>query len=518
MIKETFYCDSSRDIFKKKTEKGLFLEITDTMITGKGNIYLENRRNEYIGDINYKISTITRFEKTADNKGETLVIYVRSSSLYGVEKVQIRLPGLKDINKACKLLTELMEKNKDSVNSVTASMVIPSPIQSTEIRRDKPAAPAATPAPAAPAAKPVTPAPAASTPASTAAAIASTPRAAVIGDPATGAATTPMTTEEYQKKLARLETIYQTGIMTEKEYRQSKAEYISGLRGIEQFFNKVKVNLQYSEIGFLSEAEFTSFKKSTVDECTKIEGVASDTLKQNLSKLYVLNICEILTNEEYGKICTDIVKSVQYSSTDAEASVVEKIQKWPVLKECEIITEAQFNQFVAKVTEDIDIKPEDSITVLERKLKRFTTVGETFILAGNEFSSKKQALISSMTTVDYSSDAKLKTQLERIMALRRFDWLSETEYSRKKAEILNTISGNSDIVEKMMLYGLLTDISFISKDEYNNFKNGVIDGIFKNFGDINELQTKAQALMSLKNAGVITEAEFTDYKQRLLSI
>ena len=96
----------------------------------------------------------------------------------------------------------------------------------------------------------------ASLPASTAAAIASTPRAAVIGDPTTGAATAPVTTEEYQKKLARLETIYQTGIMTEKEYRQSKAEYISGLRGIDAFFNKVKVNLQYSEIGFLSEAEF----------------------------------------------------------------------------------------------------------------------------------------------------------------------------------------------------------------------------------------------------------------------
>lgn len=482
MAKETFYCESSRQLFGKKNEKGLYLEISDTMITGKGIIYLENRRNEYIGDINYEIKTITRFEQTVYDKADTFIIYIRSSSLYGVEKVQIRLPGLKDSDRAAKMLTELMEKNKDVVNSVTTSMVIPEPIQSTEFR----------------------------------------PRPEVKEEETSkelnNTNTHVLTPEEYQKKLARLETIYQTGIMTEKEYRTSKAEYISAMRGINSFFSKVKVNLQYSEIGFLSETEFTEFKRSTVEECSNLHGVSGDVLKQNLSKLLILNICEILTDAEYEKICADIVRSVQYVTMDSEEAVIEKIEKWPILKECEIITETQYEQFIRIVADDTKIKLGDSIPVLEHKLRRLTTLSKTFIFTAEEFARKKQEFIADMTVLDFSSDVKLKGQLERIMALKRFDWLSDVEYESKKNEVLRTIEDKSDVVEQMKLYGLLADVSFISKEDYGSYKGKVIDGIFQHYSDISELQAKAQSLMSLKNAGVITEAEFTDFKKRLLNI
>ena len=507
MGNEIFHCDYGQGLFKKKVEKGLYLEVSNTMITGKGIIYLENSRNEYTGDINYDIKSITKVEQTVYQGMDTFVIYVRTSSLYGVEKVQVRLPGMRDASRATVLLRELMETNKDVINSATKSMSIPEPIQKAEFTPPPSANP--NPAPAAPTASAVPPAPSAAAPVT-----------APVQEPAPAPAHTPAVSsiEEYQKKLAKLETIYQTGIITEKEYKTSKAEYISSLNGLDAFFSKVKVNLQYSEIGFLSETEFSDFKKATIAECSNLSGVSNDTLKQNLKKLLILNLCEILSDDEYENICTDITRAVQYITSDAEDVIIEKIEKWPILKECEIITEAQYDQFIKIVADDTKIKLGDSIPVLEHKLLRLTTLSKTFIFTDEEFAIKKQEFVADMTALDYSSESKLKGQIERIMTLKRCDWITDSEYQAKKNEILHTIDENKDIVAKMQLYGLLTDISFITKDEYNSFKNKVIDDIFQQYSDISELQKKAQSLMSLKEASIISEAEFTDYKKRLLTL
>lgn len=522
MGNEVFHCETPQGLFKKKIEKGLYLEVSNTMITGKGIIYLENSRNEYTGDINYDIKTITKVEQTSYQGLDTFVIYIRTSSLYGVEKVQVRLPGMRDASRATVLLRELMESNKDTVNSVTKSMSIPEPIQKAEFSQlpGMPPTPEPTPAPTL---KPYDPTAAAApktapaeTPVPT---ITPTPAATPApAAPAKETVTPVKSVEEYQKKLAKLETIYQTGIITEKEYKTSKAEYISSLNGLDSFFSKVKVNLQYSEIGFLSDAEFSDFKRSTIEECSDLHGISNDILKQNLKKLQVLNLCEILSDEEYEKICMDITKAVQYVTIDPEEIVIEKIEKWPILKECEIITESQYDQFIKIVADDTKIKMGDSIPMLEHKLLRLTTLSKTFIFTPEEFASKKQEFVADMTALDYTSESKLKGQLERIMTLKRCDWITDSEYQAKKKEILNTIDGNKDIVNKMQLYGLLASISYITDAEYGNFKTKVIDGIFQQYSDISELQKKAQSLMSLKEAGIITEAEFADFKKKLLTL
>ena len=85
-------------------------------------------------------------------------------------------------------------------------------------------------------------------------------------------------------------------------------------------------------------------------------------------------------------------------------------------------------------------------------------------------------------------------------------------------EILRTIDSDSDVVKKMQLYGLLVDVNFITPGDYDAFKQGVLDKIFSSYSDISELQKRAQTLMSLNKAGVITDDEFGDFKKKLLSM
>jgi len=227
MGNEVFHCETPQGLFKKKIEKGLYLEVSSTMITGKGIIYLENSRNEYTGDINYDIKTITKVEQTTYQGLETFVIYIRTSSLYGVEKVQVRLPGMRDASRATVLLRELMESNKDVVNSVTKSMSIPEPIQKAEFSQLPGMPPTPEPTPAPPKLKPYDPTAEAQKAAPAATPVPSiTPAPAATPAPATPSMTAcslcqqaqsslrPRVWVIWQKRLSPAEKIFSTASMT----------------------------------------------------------------------------------------------------------------------------------------------------------------------------------------------------------------------------------------------------------------------------------------------------------------
>ena len=271
-------------------------------------------------------------------------------------------------------------------------------------------------------------------------------------------------------------------------------------------------------IGFLSDQEFADFKRTTIAECSELSGVSDEVFKQNLKKLLVLNLSEILSDAEYAKICDDITQSVQYLSDDSEDVVVEKIQKWPILKECEILTPEQYDQLIKIVADDTRIKMGDTIPALEHKLTRLTTLSRTFIFTPEDFAQKKQEFVADMANLDYSSEAKLRGQIERLMTLRRCGWMDANEYQDKRKEVVQTVDSDPDVVHKMQLYALLRDITFISDADYETYKQRVIEKIFLQYSDISELQKKAQTLMSLKEAGVISETEFNDFKKKLLAL
>ena len=111
MANGVFQCDVNRGFLRKidGNEKSLYLEISDEKITGKGIIYLESSQREYSGDIsNYEIKSIKKIEKSVYEGMDALVIYVRVSSLYGAQKLQVRLPGLRNINEAMDMLNEMI--------------------------------------------------------------------------------------------------------------------------------------------------------------------------------------------------------------------------------------------------------------------------------------------------------------------------------------------------------------------------------------------------------------------------
>ena len=515
MANNVFQCDVNRGFLRKidGNEKALYLEISDTMITGKGIIYLESSQREYSGDINYEIKSIKKAERSVYEGLDALIIYVRVASLYGAQKLQVRLPGLRDLSVALNMINDLIDASNPG--AVTASAPTPAPAAPAPATTPAPAAPTpVAPTPVAPAAPtPVAPTPVAPTP------IAPTPIAPtpVVPTP-TAAPASVISVEEYKKKLEKLEAIYQTGMITEKEYKSTKAEYISVLNGLDAFYNKVKVNLQYSEVGFLSAAEFAEFKKSTIEECSDLVTASNDVLRQNLKKLLILYLFEILSDEEYENICSNITRSVQYSSSDTEEMTVDKINKWPILKDCEIISEAQYEQFIKLVSDDTKIRMNESLPVLEHKLMRLTTISNTFLFTPEEFAAKKQELVTEMTTLDYSSEAKIKSQIACIVTLRKCEWISDLEYQAKKNEICSSIEADEDIVNRLQQLNMLTTISFLTPEEYKGYEQKVIDDIFQPYSDISELQKKAQNLMKLKDASIITEEEFNGYKKKLLSL
>ena len=509
-----FQCVFGRGFLKKieGNEKTLYLEVTKNAIRGKAIVYPENTGNAYLSDINYEIGAITKIEKMIFQGLVTFVISVRTNTLYGREKYQLRFPGMKDIDRASSMLRNLLEANQEGgaasrpVNAPTPSpkaVVPPDPeparayVATAPAAKEPEQAPVQTQAPTqTPVQEPV-----------------QEPKAAAVQDkPA------DLSLEERKKQLEKLEAIYQTGMISEEEYKTSKAEYISSENGLDEFYNKIKVNLQYSEIGFLSEKEFEDFKNEVIDEASRFANLPNDIYRQNLKKLLLLNLCEILSNDEYGMICDDIVSAVQYESDDPEVLVVQKIERWPILKECEILSPAQYDHFLKIVAEDTKIKMGESISVLEHKLMRLTTLSKTFIFTPEEFDKKKREFIADMTEVDYSSEAKLKGQIERLMVLRRCEWLNESEFQAKKNEVLKTIEDNHDPVQKMQLFKSLTEVTFITQDDYDNFKKGVIDDVFSNYGDIDELRKRAQILMGLKEADIVTDAEFSDFKKKLLAL
>lgn len=520
MADVVFQCDVNRGFLRKidGNEKSLYLEISDSKITGKGIIYLESSQREYSGDINYEIKEIRKVEKSVYEGLDALIIYVRVASLYGAQKIQVRLPGLRDLPKAMDMLNQYLG-TPAAAAPVSAPTPAPAPAPA-------PAAPtpAPTPMPAAPAPAAPSPMPAAPTPAAPVMPAAPFPAPAPAPAPMPAApapAPTPasvISVEEYKKKLEKLEAIYQTGMITEKEYKSSKAEYISVLNGLDAFFNKVKVNLQYNEVGFLSAAEFEEFKKSTIEECSDLTSVSNEVMRQNLKKILILYLFEIITQDEYDKLCSTITSSVQYVSSDTEEMTIEKISKWPILKDCEIISEAQYEQFIKLVSDDTKIRMNESLPVLEHKLTRLNTLSHTFLFTPEEFAAKKQELVSEMTALDYSSEAKLRSQIACIVTLKKCAWIDDMEYQTKKNEIVSAVEANDDIVARLQMFRMLTNINFLTEDEYKGFEKAVIDDIFRSYSDISELQKKAQNLMKLKDAAIISEEDFNTYKKRLLSL
>ena len=64
---------------------------------------------------------------------------------------------------------------------------------------------------------------------------------------------------------------------------------------------------------------------------------------------------------------------------------------------------------------------------------------------------------------------------------------------------------------------LLPKLGLITEADYENWKQRSLAEILAPCTDMSEFKSKANNLMELQNAGVITEKEFMDYKMKLMS-
>ena len=64
---------------------------------------------------------------------------------------------------------------------------------------------------------------------------------------------------------------------------------------------------------------------------------------------------------------------------------------------------------------------------------------------------------------------------------------------------------------------MLSRIGFISEKDYMSWRQRCIDEVLSPCADMIEFKGKANNLMELQKAGVITENEFIEFKSKLMS-
>ena len=112
---------------------------------------------------------------------------------------------------------------------------------------------------------------------------------------------------------------------------------------------------------------------------------------------------------------------------------------------------------------------------------------------------------------------ELTTLIQRMMTLRDCEWLSQTEFYTRKTDLLRKIDSIADYGKKLQARMLLPKLGLITDADYENWKQRSLAEILAPCTDMSEFKSKANNLMELQNAGVITEKEFMDYKMKLMS-
>ena len=546
---EVFQCNwgsSLKSLFSAKSQEKLYLQINDpnpadgVKITGKGYICNEEGKNEYISTFDYPANDIRDVKKGEFQGTEALVLITKLQTLYGAKKTQTILPGIKDIDRAIDTLKRIAseagagkeEKKEPAPAKKEAPKPAPAP---TPVAKPAPApapAPAPTPAPAAPAPAPA-PAPTAPAPAPVPAPAAPVapaqpepqltpqfnpaPAPAPAAPAAPAKAEKPKDAESYEKKLKKLDILHESGMCTDDEYKEKKLKLLCDEKGLGTFYDKIQKIFVLKKSGMLSDVEFEANKNQIVDECFDTSVKDLTVFADNMTKLPVILMSELITEEEFAAKKAKIIDSVKYNPMDSNDVFCLKLQKLPILRDAEMIPGKEVESDIRELKAILDPKATDSVDAIDMKLAKWPAMVKAGIVSDLEYKEKQNKLINEVMAMPFSDEASFKNKSERIMKMKEKGWLTEMDFHGKKVEVLKDVNNITDYILRTKLYMVAKTTGLITGEDYEAKKAELIKEVFAPYADMDEFQAKVNMLMKLNEAQIISDEEYSGYKNKLMS-
>ena len=559
MAVEVYQCNwgsSLKSFLSAKSQEKLFLQIDDTKpdgvkVSGKGYICNEDGKNEYVSQYDYPAKDIRDVKKGEFQGADALILITKLQTLYGAKKTQTILPGLKDMNKAIDRLMEVSKAAGGMSNDAQAAAA--KPASGTPAPAPKPAAggahapapkPAATAKPAAPAPAPApAPRPAAAAPAP---APAPAPAQAA-ADPAAAAAPavppvpayTPSRTaaaaalnsaaargtiqakqkpEDYAAKRQKLEILHESGMIDEAEYKDKTLKLICEERGMADYYSKISRVISAHEAGVTSDAEYETDRNKLVGEAFDPNVRDLAVFKENAAKLPIIQISGIVSPAEFESGKRTLLDSVTYDPMDSNETFQLKLQKLPILIDAEMLEKSEYDSDIAELKSILDPSISDELEILEMKLSRWPAMVAAGAASTEEYKQKQSTFISQVMGLPADSEAALQAKIERVVMLRDKTWLSDMDFHGKKLEILKSIIEIGDVVQRMKLLMVARDCKLSTDEEFETKKQEVIRDIFAPYKDMDEFKVKANMLKHISEAGIISQEEYDNYKEKLMGI
>ena len=535
----TFNCYESTSLFgrRNKNAEVLFLKVENGVLSGRGYVCNEEGKNGYVDDFSFKISEVSSARIDKYNGTDALFFKARIANLYGAKKCQIALPQMRSAEEAVALITNLKRSSGGEVEETIAAPVVPVP-------------------PAPKAAEPTIsdePAPRTKSVAElrmeasrqkekvddTAKPAKSAKESVVIPEekpiPETFAPMTPeapgpvtpvasssnngrMSTDEFNKRMEKLTVLKDCGLLGEKEFKAKKTELVSEYCDLTEFNEKIQKMIILKECGVLSEKEFEANRRDIIKECCDFDTPDLEEFSQNIQKLSFLQMGEVITEEEYNAYRDTLIENMDISVNDDMDAFRMKLRKLPVLRDSQFISDTEYKKTINKLFKNMEVSPEDPLEEWAAKLEKWPILAEEHYLNLGELRLKQKELCDKCLSIDWEGNLdELTTLIQRMLTLRDCEWLSQTEFYTRKTDLIRKIDSITDYGKKLQARMLLPKLGLITEADYENWKQRSLAEILAPCSDMSEFKSKANNLMELQNAGVITEKEFTDYKMKLMN-
>ena len=535
----TFNCYESTSLFgrRNKNAEVLFLKVENGVLSGRGYVCNEEGKNGYVDDFSFKISEVSSARIDKYNGTDALFFKARIANLYGAKKCQIALPQMRSAEEAVALITNLKRSSGGEVEETIAAPVVPVPpapkaaeptISDEPAPRTKSVAELRMEAsrqkekvddavkPAKPAKESVVipeekPVPETFAP--------MPPEAPGPVPPVASSSNNGrMSTDEFNKRMEKLTVLKDCGLLGEKEFKAKKTELVSEYCDLTEFNEKIQKMIILKECGVLSEKEFEANRRDIIKECCDFDTPDLEEFSQNIQKLSFLQMGEVITEEEYNAYRDTLIENMDISVNDDMDAFRMKLRKLPVLRDSQFISDTEYKKTINKLFKNMEVSPEDPLEEWAAKLEKWPILAEEHYLNLGELRLKQKELCDKCLSIDWEGNLdELTTLIQRMLTLRDCEWLSQTEFYTRKTDLIRKIDSITDYGKKLQARMLLPKLGLITEADYENWKQRSLAEILAPCSDMSEFKSKANNLMELQNAGVITEKEFTDYKMKLMN-
>ena len=543
--------NSLRSMLLRKEGK-VFLKVDGDRISGKGQICNAEGRNGYLDDFEFSASEISNIKSEEYNYVDAISFDASLKGLYGNKRIKVFLPQLKDADGALALLKSLKQnsgdvslshkqvvtaprpisrdemKEEDEKKFKTAHEPIPrgrqeekKPVVTEEKKEQKPIAKEEAPIPEPKFEEPVKAEPKFEEPVKAepkfeepTPAPAPEPKKEVAEENTSAAG---ISEEEFAKRMDKLEVLKDCGLIADSEYTAKKFELLGEFYGLGKFYERIQKLVALKDCGLLSEKEFEENRKDVLKECCDVNVTDINEYRNNVQKLAFLELGEVISDEEYKQSRTTLVENVEFKLEDTKEQFTLKLKRLPVLKECHLIDDEDYEAKVAGLFKMLEVEEKDTKDELVCKISKWPLLVWEKYMDTAELKNKQDTLISKYLDSKWSTPDELKVVINNMMALREGECLTGKEFQARRQQLLSDIDNIEQYSNRVAMYRMLPEVEFISASEYEEIKQKCIDKIFVKTNSVTDFKERANNLVELQKIGMLTDDEFSAYKNKLMS-